>query len=714
MVLLGVSFLTLTARAQYANWGSGAYSAMPKCNLELRAGRDVVNVQNQIADRRNELSRKRAEQSRVRSQIDSLRSRERAARDAFREISRLDGGDFNLVESHINSGAACSQYQGFCSFGGYSIKNPPPSSVYFAGVVWNFMPPPDENEDPAEKGTSNRLPAADLGGAPPPNSYGCREGRTPVAASFQPVFFAACGDGGRIDPSICRNGVSIRNAARCDDYLNRWLDAIDQRRRLAEQEADLRFQIQDLEAAARLDQADYEEARRRYEEDLRRVQTEGGCVECYVQQHSQPRNPWWLDIAGIGVHALLGYQSMKAQQAVQQYAIDANAAIGFRTNGAMPINASGYGYALLANGLLGYLAGGLGQGGFGCSGGAFGAGFPMGAMGLAGANGVLNLHGPFGFGNPAQNALFGYPQGLYGVPPGAGAFLPGVGANVQIGLGSQAYCPRWPCPVGAGGFGGGGVIGGFPGIGGGFGGGINLGLPGFGGGGYVGAYPGSYAPPVPMGAVGFGGYAPGAFPAGFGPGSVGFNAGIGLGGGAYGGMGGAHGFGGMPGVYGYGGLPMGGGLGGYGGFGGGVNFQAQAQAAQAAAQAAAQQAAWLNQYQNQQAQMAALAAQMATLQGQMTATASQMGGMPGGVGGGGYLGINYNLFGGAGLGGGYGGYPGYGYGGLGGGVGGGFYGGFGAYPGYGGYQQQVPGFVPGAPPPPPPPGVGGPAGNPYR
>lgn len=692
MVLIGLLAFARISYAQGYAWGSGAYSAMPKCGYQQQAGNSAINLQEEVDRKRRELADAKSRYDRARSHLRSVQEKERTAAQGFHDVldrGGYPGEDFNDLQNHVISGTNCNQYQGFCKYGLASNEVP-----YGGYAFWNFVPPSDDMVEPK----SERMPAADLGGAdqvppesdppPPPARHavraGCREGRSQV--SHPARFQIGCQNGGHVSHAICTNQVGGRvlDRARCDRYLDKWMGAVDERRALEGEVADLNMQIKDLELDAKEAREDAEQARRDAEDDLRRAQTEGGCIECLIaKSNPQPKTNVIMNLAGIAVQGLLGYASINSQANVAKYMANTDAKIGFRSSGMIP-DTSGYGYALLANGVLGALSTGLGQGAFGCGGGAFGSGFPMGAGGLTGLAGPYGGMGAYGLGNPMMNSLYGYPQGMYGTPLGAGMFNPGVGAGFQVGLGSQAYCPTWPCPMG-GGFGGGF---GMPGMGMG-----GMGMP-YGMAGAGGLYPVN----LPQGAVPFGGTGMG-FPAGYGPGQIGFSGSMmgGLGGmPGYGGIGG--GFAGMPGYGGIGGMPglsggayLGGGM-------GGQNYQAQAAYAQAAAQQAAlqaqyaqqayqQQQAWLQNYAQQQANLANLMGQAQILNGQIQATYAQMGssGYMGGTGA--YLGGNYSL-----------------YGGIGGGLGGGFtsgYGGSSPY-GYGGYStyQPLPGFSPTTPPPP--------------
>lgn len=705
------------AQQGFSNWGSGAYSAMPRCNYELRAGRDVINRQEAVDAKKRELQTRANQGNALKRRIESVRAAERAQRDAFRDVIRqngIEGEDFNMLEFHINSPRSqCSDYGGF-----------PRTS-------FNFIPPSEETE-------SVRSPAGERS----------QSSNRRIRPGFQDAFFSSCQDNGVITADICDKILKNARGAdpnRCEKYLTGWQKAVEDRRRIEDELMGVEDTIRDLEIQANLSNTELEEARRNADAELRQYAAEGGCVSCLLsrgEQGLQQRSPL-IDILGVGASALLGYAQVSSANRIQQAQIDADAKIGFRSNGAAPMSAFGYGGAILANGLLGVLGSGIGQGAYGCSGGLNASGFPMGAAGLAGPYGAMNVNGAFGMGNPMQNALFGFPQGMYPSPPGMGAFLPGVGLNFQAGLGSQAYCPRWPCPVGGGLYGNGVGLGMNGGIG------FRPGMPGmpYGMGGAMGGPYGVMGMPgagygQPFGAVPYGGYRPGlggGFPQGYGPGAIGFNAGIvggfGPGMGAYGGMGGMPGaFGipyggnvygnpmmaggpsggfygginGLPGMGGYGlaGMPYG--MGGYVGMGGGANMQMQAYAAQAAAQQAqaqaqyaamaAQQAqqqqfayqAWLNNYQAGMQQLNMLSGQMSGLQQQYAMTQAQLqasappmmgaygAGGYNGLGGSAYLGIDFNL---------YRGYsPGYQ-------TPGGYYG-----APYGG--STMPGFAPGPPPPP--------------
>lgn len=725
------------AQQGYANWGAGAYSAMPRCNYELRAGKDVIKHQDTLDRKKRELQGIVSKANGLKRRLDANKGIERSNRDGFRDTIRqngVEGEDFNVLEFHVNSGrrALCSDYSGY---------NEETSS-------FNFIPADEEPE-------ALRLPADQ-------QSTRRRTGRN-VRTAFRGAFFSSCEDGGRISHEICNQvlrGARGSDPDRCERYLDKWQKAVEDRRAMQDELRDLEDAIRELEMQANLTNSELEAARRQAEEDIRKLQTEGGCISCLLSRQAQPlqpERPLWLDIAGVAAQAFLGYTQANSYNKIAQAQIDADAKIGFRSNGALPMNAFGYGGGILANGLVGVLASGTGQGGYGCSGGLFGSGFPMGAAGLAGPYGAMNVNGAFGIGNPMQNALFGFPQGMYGTPPGMGMFNPGIGMNFQAGLGSQAYCPRWPCPVGPGMYGGGvgGPFGFRPGFGGspfggmpgygpgavGFQGGFGAGFNPFGGspfgqmpagGAMFGGPFGGYRPGYPMaggagfggmpfggaggfGAVGiggpFGGYRPGM--PGYGPGAIGFQGGAGFGN-PYGGFGGAPGAFGIP--YGgnpYGnpmmaGAPMGMNLYG-GGFGNPMAVQAyaaqaqqQAQAAAMQAQYAAQQAAmqaqaaqqqqyayqqWLNNYQAGVQQLNMLGGQMSALQQQIYMTQASLqssvpptvGGAYGGYGGmpgaSAYLGIDFNLYRG------YSPYGGAGY-------------------------SPFPGFAPGPPPPP-----GAPAGG---
>ncbi len=567
VVVFAVLAFLFSATAQYPqqqNWGTGQYPAQPACGYQNSIGDEATSLRDEVNQRTRELAGAKSDLRRLRGRQNSLRSSVAAQRDLFK-LTGFDGPAFNQIEAHINSGASCNQYSGYCDFqssGGYSSNESTDSSIESiqgettlsrmpAADLGGYKAPIDEGDVPIE-------PEVDQDSNPPPNNRVTRPAPRPRPQRQRPqcvdgnqvitggmaegVFLSQCGPGpGEMRASVCDQIVEGsqprgRNPSSCRKYLANWMERQRELRGMEFEMAELDAKILELEALTKASKVELAEAMNERQRNLREGLTEGGCLDCALNpgggygggfQQAPQRSGLW-DLAGgiiaAGVNAYSSYSLGK-------YVANQNAKIGFQTQ---QIPLTGHilsaGWPMISGGLYGAMGGGGGRGSFGCGGGPFGGGQQFGQNGFAGANGFAGPYGP----NGAQgNVAFGFPQQMFGTPAGGGMFNVGLGAGFQPGYGAQAYCPVQPCPVN-GQFGLGGQFGGGQ-----FGGGQ------FGNGGFQ-----------------QGGYNP--FQPGMGT-NLGFSAGAGFGGiPGYTGAGGFYGNGGMP----YGGAP--GAIPGYGASAGGA------------------------------------------------------------------------------------------------------------------------------------------------
>lgn len=346
-----------------------------------------------------------------------------------------------------------------------------------------------------------------------PGSSQCSDDGVPVEGGFEiGSFMPHCGPGGEIRPTICGvEGVDSpgrgRNRSSCEKYITSWQEKRREEAEMLAEKLRLEAIVKELEALTKVAKVELREANKEFQREQREAITEGGCIDCIISGAAtyQPRKASiWETVGNFALAGVSIYSGMQSSK----YIADQNAKLGFQSS-PMPLAGAAmtYGYPFLAAGLQGVLPGGMGQGGIGCSGTAFGGGQQMGPYGMAGPGGVNNGYGAQGF---SPGSMWGLPQNMYGTPAGHGMFNPGMGAGFQVGFGQNNFCPSWPCPIGAQ-----GAVNGLPN-------GFNPMVPGFltpgmSAGGAFGGIPGGFNP-------GFqGGFNPGLVGGNFQAGGGGFN-----------------------------------------------------------------------------------------------------------------------------------------------------------------------------------------------
>ncbi|PWU14616.1 MAG: hypothetical protein C5B49_12935, partial [Bdellovibrio sp.] len=490
-------------------WGSGAYPAMPRCGQDTMLANNIINERDQIEGYQRRFNENEAKVSALKSEIDKHRhALSENQRKLHRDLEDLGlAGSYSDMERHILRGSRCDLLR--TGRIRESSTTEPSESEKIAGA-------PDSGAAGSEAPKAAEAAAPSNTDAPSVESESAG-GPSRAPASVAQEVIDNCQDGGRFDVAICKGDHN------CETHLTRMIEAARKKR---DAESELEGATEELEEARRLANFNDEQSARlktQFEANARQYQTEGGCLQCLLSQRTtvevHEAKPFWADlivpVMGALTQGYIANQQMKTYQNVANNWSQMNALAGYNTPPPqMPLSSFGYGAMTAAGGLVGALQTALGNGGFGCSGGLFGSGFPMGPNGLAGAYGAMNPWGAYQT-NPMQAGLFGFPQSMYPTPYGQGMFNPGMGMNFSLGLGGQAYCPAWPCPIGSG-------MGGIPGYPMGMGGGM------LGGGGYM---PGGfYGPPrIPMGVYPGGFQMPGGMPGGmpgFGPGGIGMTGGF--------------------------------------------------------------------------------------------------------------------------------------------------------------------------------------------
>ncbi len=183
---------------------------------------------------------------------------------------------------------------------------------------------------------------------------------------------------------------------------------------------DLAAEVADLERDRAENEAEYDynkemmgDRRDQVEEEIEDDTYVEGST-CLICNHSRSDKTARIMGSVLGVATALGgawtsYNSAK-------HISEQNARLGWPTQ---PWIAGQAAYPYIMQGIYGGIMGGMGKGGYGCSGGYYGLG-PNGMMGPGGLAGA-GMYGPGG-------GAFGYPPWMQGAGPwGAGPYMPGMG-----------------------------------------------------------------------------------------------------------------------------------------------------------------------------------------------------------------------------------------------------------------------------------------------
>lgn len=595
-------------------YGSGMLGANQACGYEVEIGEEATSIKDEIEEVKEHLKDLQDEAKDIKSKIRRLRTTQTRSQQRI-EKNFLSSEYLSVITSYVNLGKAgkCNEYN-------------TPTTIPAGGG----SPTPVQGCPPSPVADGQPLtisPFTCTGW----QTYVCK-GPAKVDASFlcsdKVLATNVVTDSSSVRPdSGRRTGI---NTSDCVDRINEYVKSSTELNELTAKEEVLKSQIAALKDQITDKKKDFRDAYKDFQREQREEYLEGGCVDCYLMggQMVQPKRASTGEVIG---QVALGLGAMYFGNQAQNYTAKQNARLGYPTQSYPSV---GYGFPFFMGALYGAIGGGVGSGGFGCSGGVGGSGFGNGPYGMMGPFGTGSMYGP-------QSGLFGYPQGYYGTPMGGGMYMPGVGPWGMSGpWGNNPYgMGMWPGGAAVSGgiglfaSGGGGypmgsyMSGGFPMAGGGYPvggypmmGGAGMGLFASGGGGYPmmggmgfaagGGYPVGGYPMMGGGGLGFlvsggGGYpmmggmglaVGGGYPVGGGfpiTGGMGFAAG---GGGFLGAFGGGY----MPGFAtgGYGGYPMSGGfpmMGGMGLAAGGLGLDSS--------QLAQQQMQMQMQMQQQQMQM---------------------------------------------------------------------------------------------------------------
>ena len=544
-----------SAQASQGMWGTGMYPAVGACQYNPQLSDEVVSIKEQQEENKDQWEETRSRLRRAKARLKRAQ-RELDQTKADFQKRGLSGAAYNLIDRHISSGTACETYesddcparrgryqapkrgQGENGIGEYTVEDPietllAMSGVYDSEVETNKQPlrnvanaevlgeiddgareafdrnppavrnppaarPPTQPRAPSDVAEPVRAPqprpTENQGTPDEPYCEGSPRSSAPFAAG---VWEQAC-SGSTINGSICRQGVDQGpgfNGSACSELIKKWYQKKAAVEEAQAEMAQAELERDSLKAEKKELAEEIREAKREAREEYRRTVSEGGCVECMVQNSSRYQQSSGVNWPSVLGNTALGLGAMYFGQQQQRYISDNNAKLGFPTQ---TYPAIGFGFPYFGNALYGALGGGMGQGGFGCGsgfgnggggglggGGAFG--YPGGMMGNPMGGGMFNGGfgpGALGFG---QNGSF-MNGGIGGPGFGMGNYMPG--AAVPGGYMQNAYMNGFGGPMPFGQFAQGGIGFQMPGMGGPFGGpfggqfgpgGFGFQAPGFGG-----------------------------------------------------------------------------------------------------------------------------------------------------------------------------------------------------------------------------------------
>jgi hypothetical protein len=487
---------SFAAKAQYG------MSAGNSCPYQQDIGDDAVSIQDNIQEANADLKDLKSDLKDAKTDVkDFQRKLDRAKQDFERRGLSSDFAE--TVESHIENGAKCTDYQGHNIPGGAQVPPqqqkqssadvpsrsrtpivdsiPGKDSMGLAGDIAG--PGASNNSKETSMITANRSPAnAPVDGNDPSVTV---QGDGPVGhGQFTDNEWNNVCDinkKGRVLDAVCGEQYSrmhvdkLFNLQVCKKSIKDMYDAKQKLDAAQAKQANLESAIEQRKEDIATMKRDMRDAIKDHNRELREEMTEGGCVDCMLKSSGyqvQQRNNS-SSTGAIITNLGLGIASMYLGNQMQKTVAGYNARLGYPTQ---PIPAFGYGYPFIMAGVGAAISGGAGGGGYY---GAVGSGGGSGAFGCASSGMSAGMSGPGG--------VMGYPNGMYGNPmAGGGMYMPGMGA--WGGNGFNGMNGMFPGGLmGGGGYMAGYPMGGMAGIsmmaGGGMpmGGGMGMGMPMMGG-----------------------------------------------------------------------------------------------------------------------------------------------------------------------------------------------------------------------------------------